>query len=71
MMSDGATDAVATALYKVFVEKKEEEIQEDAASEQESIKIRVTDEKTGRTYVRYADRSEDHCIERERVSMLR
>ena len=55
MMSDGATDAVATALYKVFVEKKEEEIQEDATSEKK-YKVRVTDKKSGRSYVRYADR---------------
>jgi len=55
MMSDGATDAVATALYRVFVEKKEEEIQEDAASEKK-YKVRVTDKKSGRAYVRYADR---------------
>jgi len=54
-MTDGATDAVATALYKVFVEKKEEEIQEDAASEKK-YKVRVTDKKSGRAYVRYADR---------------
>ena len=54
-MTDGATDAVATALYKVFVEKKEEEIQEDAASEKK-YKVRVTDKKSGRSYVRYADR---------------
>ena len=55
LMSDGATDAVATALYKVFVEKKEEEIQEDATSEKK-YKVRVTDKKSGRSYVRYADR---------------
>ena len=54
-MTDGATDAVATALYKVFVEKKEEEIQEDATSEKK-YKVRVTDKKSGRSYVRYADR---------------
>ena len=57
-MTDGATDAVATALYKVFVERyvKEEVIQEDETSERK-YKVRVTDPKTDRSYVRYADRS--------------
>ena len=56
-MADGATSAVANAMFKVFVEKniKEEEIQEDATSEKK-YKVRVIDEKSGRSYVRYADR---------------
>ena len=54
-MTDGATSAVAKAMFKVFAEKKEEEIQEDAASEKK-YKVRVTDKKSGRSYVRYADR---------------
>ena len=54
-MTDGATSAVAKAMFKVFAEKKEEEIQEDATSEKK-YKVRVTDKKSGRSYVRYADR---------------
>ena len=56
-MADGATSAVANAMFKVFVEKniKEEEIQEDATSEKK-YKVRVIDEKSGRSYVRCADR---------------
>ena len=56
-MNDGATSAVAKAMFQVFVEKniKEEEIQEDATSEKK-YKVRVIDEKSGRAYVRYADR---------------
>ena len=57
VMNDGATSAVAKAMFKVFVEKniKEEEIQEDAASEKK-YKVRVIDEKSGKSYVRYANR---------------
>ena len=56
-MIDGATSAVANAMFKVFVEKniKEEVIQEDETSEKK-YKVRVIDEKSGRAYVRYADR---------------
>ena len=56
-MTDGATSAVAKAMFKVFVEKniKEEVIQEDETSEKK-YKVRVIDEKSGRSYVRYADR---------------
>tara|TARA_Y100000589_G_scaffold227104_1_gene214603 strand:- start:2373 stop:3632 length:1260 start_codon:yes stop_codon:yes gene_type:complete len=56
-MIDGATSAVANAMFKVFVEKniKEEVIQEDETSEKK-YKVRVIDEKSGRSYVRYADR---------------
>ena len=56
-MSDGASSAVAKAMFQVFVEKniKEEVIQEDETSEKK-YKVRVIDEKSGRSYVRYADR---------------
>ena len=56
-MTDGATSAVAKAMFKVFVEKnlEEEVIQEDETSEKK-YKVRVIDEKSGRSYVRYADR---------------
>jgi len=59
---DWASDNVANALYQVFVEKEEEELQlaylqqldEDEANKK--YKVRVTD-KNGRTYVRFADRA--------------
>ena len=56
-MNDGATSAVAKAMFQVFVEKniEEEVIQEDETSEKK-YKVRVIDEKSGRAYVRYADR---------------
>jgi hypothetical protein len=54
-MTDGASNSVASAMFKVFVEKAES-VQEDATSEKK-YKVRVTDKKTGRSYVRYADRS--------------
>ena len=57
LMTDGATTSVANAMFKVFVEKtvQEEVIQEDETSEKK-YKVRVTDPKSERTYVRYADR---------------
>ena len=54
LMIDGASNSVASAMFKVFVEKAEP-VQEDATSEKK-YKVRVTDKKTGRSYVRYADR---------------
>ena len=54
LMTDGASNSVASAMFKVFVEKAES-VQEDATSEKK-YKVRVTDKKTGRSYVRYADR---------------
>ena len=59
-----AVDGVANALYKVFVEKKEEEKELELAylqqlDEDEAIKkykVRVTD-KNGKSYVRFADRA--------------
>ena len=57
-----AIEGVASALYKVFVEKEEKEIElaylqqlsEDEANKK--YKVRVTD-KNGRSYVRFADRA--------------
>lgn len=57
LMSDGATGTVASALFKVFVEKVEKEpIQEDEGAERK-YKVRVTDPKSDKSYVRYANRS--------------
>ncbi len=57
LMSDGATGTVASALFKVFVEKVEKEpIQEDEGAERK-YKVRVGDPKSGKSYVRYANRS--------------
>ena len=61
---DWAVDSVAGALYKVFVEgvdKEEEKIEleyvNQLAEEQErKYKVRVTDPKSNRSYVRYATR---------------
>ena len=58
-----AVDGVATALYKVFVEKSEDEKELELAYLQQldeqpgqKYKVRVTD-KNGRSYVRFADRA--------------
>ena len=58
-----AVDGVATALYKVFVEKNEDEKELELAYLQQldeqpgqKYKVRVTD-KNGRSYVRFADRA--------------
>ena len=59
-----AIDGVANALYKVFVEKKDEEKEIELAYLQQlseddtykKYKVRVTD-KIGRSYVRFADRA--------------
>ena len=60
---DLAVDGVASALYKVFVEKKEEEKEIELAYLQQldeepakKYKVRVTD-KNGKSYVRFADRA--------------
>jgi hypothetical protein len=55
-----ATDTIVSALYKVFVEgvtveEVEVEVQEEVKEKQ--YKIRVTDKKTGNTYVRMASRA--------------
>jgi len=56
-MSDGATDVVANAMFKVFVEGQEKEFVYEQESGERKYKVRVTDPKNGRSYVRYADRS--------------
>ena len=61
LMIKGATDSVANALFQVFVEKTpdagyEDQFAEDANSERK-YKVRVTDPKSERSYVRYADRA--------------
>ena len=70
MMEDAASSSVANAMFKVFVEgtKKEEVIDlpyvNQLAEEQErKYKIRVTDPKTGNSYVRYGTR--------EKITQLR
>ena len=59
-----ATDTVVSALYKVFVEGVKEEVVEENEylqqlneMEDKKYKIRVTDKKTGNTYVRMATRA--------------
>ena len=58
LMTNGATTSVANAMFKVFVEGQQEQefVHEDVGSDKK-YKVRVTDEKTGRSYVRYADRA--------------
>tara|TARA_Y100001970_G_scaffold75375_1_gene95514 strand:- start:96 stop:1442 length:1347 start_codon:yes stop_codon:yes gene_type:complete len=60
-VDDLAGDGVASALYKVFVENEEKELELSYVkqldeSEEKKYKIRVTDN-TGKAYVRYATRS--------------
>ena len=67
-MKVSASNSMAKALYKVFVEKKNEVVDtnqlkselEEASNPQTSegkkYKVRVTDKKSGVTYVRYANR---------------
>jgi hypothetical protein len=64
MMTDSAYGVVANALFKVFVEKNqpEEEVYEEANMERK-YKVRVTDPKNDRSYVRYATR--------EKITQLR
>ena len=54
-----ANDSLVSALYKVFVEgvTAEEIVEESEESGEKKYKIRVTDKKTGNTYVRMATRS--------------
>jgi hypothetical protein len=61
LMTKGATNSVANALFQVFVEKTpdagyEDQFAEDANSERK-YKVRVTDPKSEKSYVRYADRA--------------
>jgi hypothetical protein len=53
-----SANAVAKAMFKVFVEGQQEQefVYEDEGGDRK-YKVRVTDEKTGRAYVRYADRA--------------
>jgi len=58
---DWATDGLANALYKVFVEQEDPEfelsyVRKLEESEERKYKVRVTDT-NGKTYVRYADRA--------------
>ena len=68
-IQETATDNVVKALFKVFVEGVEAPqientyLEELAASGEKKYKIRVTDTKTGNSYVRYATR--------EKISQLR
>ena len=59
-----ATDTIVSAMYKVFVDGVEEEVVEEndylqqlTEMEEKKYKIRVTDKKTGNTYVRMATRA--------------
>ena len=73
-MKRSASDSMAKALYKVFVEKKNEVVDvdqlksglEEAANEtvaSKKYKVRVTDKKSGVTYTRFANR--------EKINQLR
>ena len=61
LMKDAATDVVANALYKIFVEQHQPETklvyEEKMEGGDRKYKVRVTDPKTEKSYVRYADRS--------------
>jgi len=66
-IEDAASDNIAKAMFKVFVEGIEEVIpdylEELNASDDKKYKIRVTDPKTGNSYVRYGTR--------EKITQLR
>jgi len=71
-IGDFAADTVANAMFKVFVESKKVEVQEEIQLEylkeldenpDRKYKVRVTDKKTGNSYVRYATR--------EKITQLR
>ena len=64
LMTDSATDVVATAMFKVFVEKHQpvEKVVEETTQDRK-YKVRVTDPKNDRSYVRYATR--------EKITQLR
>ena len=71
-VADFAADTVANAMFKVFVESKKVEVQEEIQLEylkeldenpDRKYKVRVTDKKTGNSYVRYATR--------EKITQLR
>ena len=62
-----AVESVSSAMFKVFVEKKEEVVEEEVVedtyleqlkeSDEKTYKVRVTDKKTGKSYVRMATRT--------------
>ena len=62
-----AVESVSSAMFKVFVEKKEEVVEEEIVedtyleqlkeSDDKTYKVRVTDKKTGKSYVRMATRA--------------
>jgi len=64
LMTDSATDVVANAMFKVFVEKHQpvEQVIEEITKDRK-YKVRVTDPKNDRSYVRYATR--------EKITQLR
>jgi hypothetical protein len=62
-IEDFASDTVAKALFKVFIEREEKNepivltyVEELGALEQRKYKVRVVDKNSGRSYVRYATR---------------
>jgi hypothetical protein len=69
IFKDAASDNVAKALFKVFVEGKEQEpisltyVEEMDTAEHRKYKVRVTDKNTKKSYVRYATR--------EKINQLR
>jgi hypothetical protein len=69
IFKDAASDNVAKALFKVFVEGKEQEpisltyVEELDSAEHRKYKVRVTDKNTKKSYVRYATR--------EKINQLR
>lgn len=71
-VADFAAETVANALFKVFVEETQEEVSEEIElqylkeleeTKERKYKVRVTDKKTGNSYVRYATR--------EKITQLR
>jgi len=62
VINEMAVDTVATAMFKVFVEGIEEEVEELeylqqlAEMQERKYKVRVTDKNSGKSYVRYATR---------------
>ena len=62
-IEDFASDTIAKALFKVFIEREEKNepivltyVEELGALEQRKYKVRVVDKNSGRSYVRYATR---------------
>ena len=62
VINEMAADNIATAMFKVFVEGIEEEVEELeylqqlSEMEERKYKVRVTDKNSGKSYVRYATR---------------